>query len=121
MVVLLREFGEQAVDSLVLRRQFGFTVPEFADQLHIALLEFLDALPPDRLGLEKHLFEFRAVAPGLHEVARQLLGDEFLLGRCFLCFAEFETDQPDFLGVAFPAVLYTIWGIMEIIQIPIAR
>ncbi len=26
-----------------------------------------------------------------------------------------------FLGVASPAVLYTIWGIMEIIQIPIAK
>ena len=26
-----------------------------------------------------------------------------------------------FLGVAMPAVLYTIWGIMEIIQIPIAK
>jgi hypothetical protein len=26
-----------------------------------------------------------------------------------------------FLGVAMPAVLYTIWGIMEIIQIPVAR
>jgi hypothetical protein len=26
-----------------------------------------------------------------------------------------------FLGVTFPAVLYMIWGIMEIIQIPIAR
>ncbi len=26
-----------------------------------------------------------------------------------------------FLGVAMPAVLYTIWGIMEIVQIPIAQ
>jgi len=26
-----------------------------------------------------------------------------------------------FLGVAMPAILYLIWGIMEIIQIPIAR
>jgi hypothetical protein len=26
-----------------------------------------------------------------------------------------------FLGVTFPAVLYMIWGIMEIIQIPIAK
>lgn len=26
-----------------------------------------------------------------------------------------------FLGVAMPAILYMIWGIMEIIQIPIAR
>lgn len=26
-----------------------------------------------------------------------------------------------FLGVAVPAILYMIWGIMEIIQIPIAR
>jgi len=26
-----------------------------------------------------------------------------------------------FLGVASPAILYTIWGIMEIIQIPIAK
>ena len=25
-----------------------------------------------------------------------------------------------FLGVAIPAVLYTIWGVMEIVQIPIA-
>ena len=26
-----------------------------------------------------------------------------------------------FLGVAIPAVLYTIWGVMEIAQIPIAK
>ena len=26
-----------------------------------------------------------------------------------------------FLGVAVPAILYMVWGIMEIIQIPIAR
>ena len=26
-----------------------------------------------------------------------------------------------FIGVAVPAVLYTIWGIMEIVQIPIAQ
>jgi hypothetical protein len=26
-----------------------------------------------------------------------------------------------FLGVAMPAILYMIWGIMEIIQIPVAR
>lgn len=26
-----------------------------------------------------------------------------------------------FLGVTFPAVLYLIWGIMEIIQIPVSR
>lgn len=26
-----------------------------------------------------------------------------------------------FLGVAMPTVLYVIWGIMEIIQIPIAK
>ncbi|HEX9812307.1 MAG TPA: hypothetical protein VGA88_09510 [Burkholderiales bacterium] len=26
-----------------------------------------------------------------------------------------------FLGVAIPAILYLIWGIMEIIQIPVAR
>jgi hypothetical protein len=26
-----------------------------------------------------------------------------------------------FLGVAVPAILYMIWGIMEIIQIPVAR
>lgn len=26
-----------------------------------------------------------------------------------------------FLGVAFPAVLYLIWGIMEIVSIPIAN
>ncbi|UCH52711.1 MAG: hypothetical protein JSW09_08880 [Pseudomonadota bacterium] len=26
-----------------------------------------------------------------------------------------------FLGVAMPAILYLIWGIMEIIQIPVAR
>jgi hypothetical protein len=26
-----------------------------------------------------------------------------------------------FIGVALPAVLYTIWGIMEIAQIPIAQ
>lgn len=26
-----------------------------------------------------------------------------------------------FLGIAMPAVLYLIWGIMEIIQIPIAE
>ncbi len=26
-----------------------------------------------------------------------------------------------FIGVAVPAVLYTIWGIMDIVQIPIAR
>lgn len=26
-----------------------------------------------------------------------------------------------FLGVAVPAILYTIWGIMEVIQIPVAR
>lgn len=26
-----------------------------------------------------------------------------------------------FLGVAIPAVLYTIWGVMEIAQIPIAQ
>ena len=26
-----------------------------------------------------------------------------------------------FLGVAFPAVLYIIWGIMEIISIPLAN
>lgn len=26
-----------------------------------------------------------------------------------------------FLGIAFPTVLYIIWGIMEIIQIPIAK
>jgi len=25
-----------------------------------------------------------------------------------------------FLGVAFPAVLYLIWGIMEIVSIPVA-
>lgn len=26
-----------------------------------------------------------------------------------------------FLGVAIPSVLYTIWGVMEIAQIPIAK
>jgi len=26
-----------------------------------------------------------------------------------------------FIGVAVPAVLYTIWGVMEIVQIPIAN
>ncbi len=26
-----------------------------------------------------------------------------------------------FIGVAVPAVLYTIWGVMEIVQIPIAK
>ena len=26
-----------------------------------------------------------------------------------------------FLGVAIPAILYMIWGIMEIIQIPVSR
>jgi hypothetical protein len=26
-----------------------------------------------------------------------------------------------FIGVALPAVLYTIWGIMEIAQIPVAQ
>ena len=26
-----------------------------------------------------------------------------------------------FIGVAMPAVLYTIWGIMDIVQIPIAQ
>jgi hypothetical protein len=26
-----------------------------------------------------------------------------------------------FLGVAIPTVLYTLWGVMEIAQIPIAR
>lgn len=26
-----------------------------------------------------------------------------------------------FIGVALPAVLYTIWGVMEIVQIPIAN
>ncbi len=26
-----------------------------------------------------------------------------------------------FLGVAVPAILYVIWGIMEIVQIPISR
>jgi hypothetical protein len=26
-----------------------------------------------------------------------------------------------FLGVAMPAILYLIWGIMEIIQIPVSR
>ena len=26
-----------------------------------------------------------------------------------------------FLGVAFPAVLYLIWGIMEIVSIPVAN
>lgn len=26
-----------------------------------------------------------------------------------------------FLGVAIPAVLYTIWGIMDIVQIPISK
>lgn len=26
-----------------------------------------------------------------------------------------------FVGVALPAVLYTIWGVMEIVQIPIAK
>ena len=26
-----------------------------------------------------------------------------------------------FLGIAFPAVFYLIWGIMEIVQIPIAE
>jgi len=26
-----------------------------------------------------------------------------------------------FIGVAVPAVLYTIWGVMEIVQIPVAN
>ena len=26
-----------------------------------------------------------------------------------------------FLGVAFPAVLYLIWGIMEVVSIPVAN
>mgnify|MGYP003963706005 CR=1 FL=1 len=26
-----------------------------------------------------------------------------------------------FIGVAVPAVLYTIWGVMEVVQIPIAQ
>ncbi len=64
------------------------------------------ALDPDEAALAK-----RVAAEGLPEdepvpVLQQILENPFLLL---------------FIGVAMPTVLYIVWGVMEIVNIPVAK
>jgi hypothetical protein len=55
---------------------------------------------------EEHKSQAEPAAPERIPTMQRLLDNPFLLL---------------FLGVTIPAVLYVIWGVMEIVQIPVAR
>ncbi len=56
--------------------------------------------------------ETRSGSPAGEPQGERLPAMQLLLDNPFLLL---------FIGVAVPAVLYTIWGIMEIAQIPVAQ